>query len=355
MLRQSGLGSTTTWMSCDPSSPPMAPPPPPAGPYRHREPSLPPGHPRAALLLRLFFQAEVARLRGRLQVVLRLLHGPGVAGVDFLVAIQGLLVAKVLPADGALVGGLPGVHPPVLEEVVPSDEALPALGALVGPLPRVDALVPDGFGEVSEVLPAVGAGERPVAFPRVELLVQDEADLQAEALLALRAGVRPLHHVVGLVPDEAVLESRALLRIGALGRLGAGRALAFRRAFGFRPEALPGLQGRAGFLPRVRSLMGSEELLVQEALPALAADVRPLHGGRFLGSILFGQVSPAASRAPQPVARGGSLLRGRAAPALAARFRHLFLRVGENVLPLPRQRAGELEAVRTFLLALLGI
>lgn len=324
MLRQSGLCNMTTWISRDTSSPPITL-------HVHRldrivtaSPSARP--PSAALLLSFFFQAEVARLSGRLQVVLRLLHGPGVAGVDFLVAIQGLFVAEVLPADGALVRRLAGVDPPVLEQVVPPDEALPALRALVRPLPRVDALVPDGFGEVSEVLPAVGAGQRPVTLPRVELLVQDEAHLQAEALLALRAGVRPLHHVVRLVPDEAVLESGALLRVGALGRLGAGRALAFRRGFGFLPEALPGLQGSAGFLTRVRSLMGSEELLVQEALPALTADVRPLHRGRFLGSVLLCQVSPAASGAPQPVARRGSLLRGRSAPTLAARL-YLFLRV----------------------------
>ncbi|KFP41874.1 hypothetical protein N324_07798, partial [Chlamydotis macqueenii] len=100
------------------------------------------------LLLSFFFDAEVAGLSRRLQVVLRLLRGPRVAGMDFLVAIQRLLVAEVLAADGALGGGLGG------------------------------------------------------------LLVQDEAHLQAEALLALRAGVGPLHHVVHLVPHEAVLESR---------------------------------------------------------------------------------------------------------------------------------------------------
>ncbi|KFV14962.1 hypothetical protein N340_09817, partial [Tauraco erythrolophus] len=127
-----------------------------------------PRPPTAALLLSFFFHAEVAGLGRRLQVVLRILHGPGVAGVDFLVTIQGLFVAEVLPADGALVGGLP---------------------------------------EVSEVLPAVGARQRPVTLPRMELLVQDEAHFQAEALLALGAGVRSLHHVVHLVPDKAVLET----------------------------------------------------------------------------------------------------------------------------------------------------
>ncbi|KFQ99014.1 hypothetical protein N306_06725, partial [Opisthocomus hoazin] len=100
------------------------------------------------------------------QVVLRILPGPRVAGVDFLVAVEGLFVAEVLPADGALVGGL---------------------------------------AEVAEVLPAVGARQRAVALPRVQLLVQDQAHLQAEALLALGAGVGPLHHVVHLVPDQAVL------------------------------------------------------------------------------------------------------------------------------------------------------
>ena len=267
----------------------------------------------------------MAGLSCRLQVVLRILHGPGVARVDFLVTIQRLFVAEVLPADGTLVGGLPGVDPPVLEQVVPPDEALPALGALVRPLPGVDALMADGFGEVSEVLPAVGARQRPVALPRMELLVQDKAHFQAEALLALGAGVRSLHHVVHLVPDKAVLESRALLPVGALGRFGAGGPLGFRRGcFGFLPEAFSVLQGSAGFLAGVRFLMGGEELLVQEALPTLAADVRPLYCGRVLRSVLLGQVSPAASGAPQPVARCGSLLRGRSAPALAA-WLYLFL------------------------------
>ncbi|KFW90071.1 hypothetical protein N336_02943, partial [Phalacrocorax carbo] len=121
-----------------------------------------PRPPTAALLLSFFFHAEMAGLSRRLQVVLRILHGPGVAGVDFLVTIQRLFVAEVLSADGTL---------------------------------------------VSEVLPAVGARQRPVALPRVELLVQDKAHFQAEALLALGAGVRSLHHVVHLVPDKAVLET----------------------------------------------------------------------------------------------------------------------------------------------------
>jgi len=253
----------------------------------------------------------MAGLSRRLQVVLRILPGPRVAGVDFLVAVEGLFVAEVLPADGALVGGLAGVDPPVFEEVVPPDEALPALGALVRPLAGVDALMADGFGEVAEVLPAVGARQRAVALPRVQLLVQDQAHLQAEALLALGAGVGPLHHVVHLVPDQAVLETGALLPVGALGRLGARRPLALRGArFGFWPEALSVLQGGAGFFVGVGLLVGGEELLLQEALPTLAADVRPLHRGHVLQSVLLGQVSPAASGAPQPVARRGSLLRG---------------------------------------------
>ncbi|KFP07372.1 hypothetical protein N300_14094, partial [Calypte anna] len=134
----------------------------------HREPVCPRPPPVALLLLSFFFHTKMGGLGGRLQAVLRILPGPRVAGVDFLVAIERLLVSEVLPADGALVGGLP---------------------------------------EVSEVLAAVGAGQRPLALPRVELLVQDEADLQAEALLALGAGVGPLHHVVDLA-DEAVLEAR---------------------------------------------------------------------------------------------------------------------------------------------------
>lgn len=277
----------------------------------------------------------MARLGRRLQVVLRLLPGPGVAGVDFLVAVERLFVAEVLPADGALVGGLPGVHPPVLKQVVPPDEALPALGALVRPLPGVDALVADGFGEVAEVLPAVGARQRPVALSRVELLVQDEAHLQAEALLALGAGVGSLHHVVDLVPDKAVLEAGALLPIGTLGRFGAGGPLPFG-GLGFLPEALPVLQRAAGFLAGVRFLVGGKKLLLQEALPALAADVRPLDGGRVLGNVLLGQVSPATRGASQPVARGRSLLRGRAAPVLAA-WLYLFLWARENLFPLPSQ------------------
>ncbi|KFQ23558.1 hypothetical protein N332_07115, partial [Mesitornis unicolor] len=113
------------------------------------------------LLLRLFFDAEISRLSRRLQAELRILGGPRVAGVDFLVAVEGLFVPEMFPADGAL---------------------------------------------VAEVLPAIGAGQGAVAFPRVELLVKDEADLQAEALLALRTSVGSLHHVVHLVPDQTVLE-----------------------------------------------------------------------------------------------------------------------------------------------------
>lgn len=248
----------------------------------------------------------MAGLSARLQAELGILHGPGVAGMDFLVAIQRLFVAEVLPADGALVGGLPGVDPPVLEQVVPPDEALPTLGALVRPLPCVDALVADGFGEVTEVLPAVGARQRPVALPRMELLVQDQAHFQAEALLALGAGVGSLHHVVHLVPDKTVLETRALLPIGAFGLFGAGRPLAF--CFGFLPEAFSVLKGSAGFLTGVRFLMGGKQLLVQEALPTLAADVWPFYCSHILRSILLGQVSPAARGAPQPIAC--SLLRG---------------------------------------------
>lgn len=266
----------------------------------------------------------MAGLSCRLQIVLRILHGPGVAGVDFLVTIQRLFVAEVLPADGTLVGGLPGVDPPVLEQVVPPDEALPTLGALVRPLPGVDALMADGFGEVSEVFPAVGARQRAITLPRMELLVQDKAHFQAEALLALGAGIRSLHHVVHLVPDKAVLETRALLPIGALGRFGAGGPLGFRRGFGFLPEAFSVLQGSAGFLAGMRFLMGGKELLVQEALPTLAADVRPLYCGRVLRNVLLGQVSPAASGAPQPIACCSSLLWGRSTPVLAA-WLDLFL------------------------------
>lgn len=313
----------TTWISCDTSSPPIMLHVHLPDRYRNREPFCP-RPPTAALLLSFFFHAEMAGLSRRLQVVLRILHGPGVAGVDFLVAIQRLFVAEVLPADGTLVGGLPGVDPPVLEQVVPADEALPTLGALVRPFPGVDALMADGFGEVSEVLPAVGARQRPIALPRMELLVQDKAHFQAEALLALGAGVGSLHHVVHL-PDKAVLETGALLPIGALGRFGARGPLGFRRGcFGFLPEAFSVLQGSAGFLAGVRLLMGGKELLVQEALPTLAADVRPLYCGHVLRNVLLGQVSPTARGTPQPVARRGSLLRGRSAPALAARL-HLFL------------------------------
>lgn len=207
MLQESGLGSKTTWISCDTSSPLIRLRVHRLRPFRHCEPFRP-GRP--ALLLGFCFQTEEAGLSGRLQVVLqRLIHGPGVAGVDFLVTIQRLFVAEVLPADGTLVRGLPGVDTPVLQQVVPADEALPTLGALVRPLPRVDALMADGFGEVPEVLPAVGAGQRPVTLPRMELLVQDEAHLQAEALFALGAGVGSFHHVVW--PDKAVLVTRALL------------------------------------------------------------------------------------------------------------------------------------------------
>lgn len=183
--------------------------------------------------------------------------------MDLLVAVQGLLVAEVLPAHGALVGRLPGVHAPVFQQVIPPDEALPALRTLVGPLARVDALVPDGFGQVPEVLAAVGAGQRPVPLPRMQLLVEDEAHLQAEALLALRARVGSLHHVVGLVPDEAVLDVAAPLGLGALGWLGTDGRLGSRgRCFGLLPEALPGLQQGAGAAQPVDLLVRGEELLV---------------------------------------------------------------------------------------------
>ncbi|KFU85858.1 hypothetical protein M959_12182, partial [Chaetura pelagica] len=168
MLQQSGLCSTATWLRRS-SAPLLLHVHLPAW-YRPREPVQRPPHPSShLLLLSFFFDTEMGGLGPRLQVVLRILQGLGVAGVDLLVTVEGLFVAEVLPADGALVGGLP---------------------------------------EVSEVLPAVGAGQRPVALPRVELLVQDEAHLQAEALLALGAGVGSLHHVVHLVPDDAILESR---------------------------------------------------------------------------------------------------------------------------------------------------
>lgn len=196
--------------------------------------------------------------------------------MNFLVAVQGLLVAEVLPTRGTLVGRLARVDTPVLEEMIPPDEALPTLRALVGPLACVDPLVPDSFGEVAEIFAAVCASQRPVAFPCVQLLVEEQAHLQLEALLALGASVWPLHHVVPGAFPSAGLETGAPLGLGAFGRLRPRRSLNSRRSkrFGLWLKSSSWIQTGVSASPAVALLVSGEKLFVQEALPTLTANVR---------------------------------------------------------------------------------
>lgn len=126
--------------------------------------------PRGELLFIFFFHTEEGGLGSRLQL-LGALQRLGVPRVNFLVAVQRLLVAEVLPTDGALVRRLPRVDPPVLQEMISADEAFPALRALIRALSSVDPLMADRFGEVPEVLATIRTRQGPIALPRMKFLV----------------------------------------------------------------------------------------------------------------------------------------------------------------------------------------
>lgn len=217
-----------------------------------------------------FCSASLAQAARSLQQLT--LQPSHLALVEALVPHQVLLAGEAFLAEKAPVGPLPRMQPPVGGQVLLANEGLATLTTGVGPLPSVDHLVPQEIGVVVEPAPTlaadVGAGLRvPHSHPcwgTMAPLVEVQVDLQSEAFLALRAGVRAFARV-----PQAVLAQARLVREAA-------------PTFGTGVNFGSGLEGRWGLFlglrrgPGVGPLVQGTLLLVQEAFPAVRADVRGL-------------------------------------------------------------------------------
>ena len=127
------------------------------------------------------------------------------------VFLQTCRVSKAIPADGAVIRFLPGVHSLVLLEQVPTDEGPPARSTDVRPFARVPQLVATQHRRLGKAFSAPHALER--SLSGVRALVDGKRLRPAERFTAVLAQTPLLPCVSPVMRPEARLSTKAFVTV----------------------------------------------------------------------------------------------------------------------------------------------